>query len=56
MNREVQDQDQDDFEFCTCDLCMRELRRAAEKEALDAAAKQQLMVGLFNPAHRLLCS
>lgn len=32
---------------------MRELRRAAEKEALEAAAKQQLMVILFNPVYRL---
>lgn len=44
MDRQVQAEEQDDFEFCTCDLCMRELRRAAEKEALDAAAKQRLMV------------
>ena len=44
MNRQAQAQDQEDFEFCTCDVCMRELRRAAEKEALEAAAKQRLMV------------
>ena len=57
MNRQVQaqEQEQEDFEFCACDVCLRELRRAAEKEALDAAAKQQrLMVGLFDPAHPLL--
>jgi predicted nucleic acid-binding protein len=48
MNRQAQAQEQEDFEFCTCDVCMRELRRAAEKEALEAAAKQQLMVRLFN--------
>jgi hypothetical protein len=30
---------------------MRELRRAAEKEALEAAAKQQLMVSIFNPVY-----
>jgi len=52
MNRQVQAQEQDDFDFCTCDVCMRELRLAAEKEALDAAAKQQLMVSLFNPVCR----
>ncbi|KAF9651343.1 hypothetical protein BDM02DRAFT_857977 [Thelephora ganbajun] len=45
MNRQAQEQD--DFEFCTCDVCMRELRRAAEKEALEAAAKQRLMPGAF---------
>lgn len=54
MNRQVQAREQDDFDFCTCDVCIRELRRAAEKEALDAAAKQQLMVSLFNPACRFL--
>jgi len=54
MNRQIEAQEQDDFDFCTCDVCMRELRRAAEKEALDAAAKQQLMVSLFNPACHLL--
>lgn len=54
MNRQAEAQEQDDFDFCTCDVCIRELRRAAEKEALDAAAKQQLMVSLFNPACRLL--
>jgi hypothetical protein len=50
MNRQAQAQEQEDFEFCTCDVCMRELRRAAEKEALEAAAKQQLMVRSFNSA------
>jgi hypothetical protein len=53
MNRQVVAQEQDDFDFCTCDVCIRELRRAAEKEALDAAAKQQLMVSFFNPARHL---
>jgi len=51
MNRQAQaqEQEQEDFEFCACDVCMRELRRVAEKEALEAAAKQQLMVSLFEP-------
>jgi hypothetical protein len=53
MNRQPQGQEQD-FEFCTCDVCIRELRRAAEKEALEAAAKQQLMVSLSNLIHRAL--
>lgn len=54
MNRQAQEQEeQDDFEFCTCDVCMRELRRTAEKEALEAAAKQQLMVSLFDPVSHL---
>ena len=48
MNRPAQGQEQEDFEFCTCDVSIRELRRAAEKEALEAAAKQQLMVSLSN--------
>jgi hypothetical protein len=51
MNRQAQAQEQDDFEFCTCDVCMRELRRVAEKEVLEVAAKQQLMVSLLNLAH-----
>jgi len=57
MNRQAQaqEQEQEDFEFCACDVCMRELRRVAEKEALDAAAKQQLMVSLFDPVCHLLC-
>jgi len=52
MNRQAQaqEQEQEDFEFCACDVCMRELRRVAEKEALEAAAKQQLMVSLFDPS------
>ena len=57
MNRQAQaqEQEQEDFEFCTCDVCMRELRRVAEKEALEATAKQQLMVGLFDPTCCLHC-
>lgn len=54
MNRPAPGQEQGDFEFCTCDVCMRELRRAAEKEALEAAAKQQLMASLSNLLCRLL--
>ena len=55
MNRQAQEQaqEQDDFEFCTCDVCMRELRRTAEKEALEAAAKQRLMVSFSSPASHL---
>lgn len=53
MNRQGQGQGQEDFEFCACDVCIRELRRAAEKEALEAAAKQQLMASLSNPVHCL---
>lgn len=49
MNRQAQAEEQEEFEFCTCDVCMRELRRAAEKEAVEAAAKQQLMPGAFPP-------
>ena len=54
MNREAQAQveEQEDFEFCTCDVCMRELRRVAEKEALEAAAKQQPMVSFLDPTRR----
>ena len=50
MNRQAQaqEQEQEEFEFCACDVCLRELRRVAEKEALEAAAKQQLMVSLFD--------
>lgn len=52
MNRQAQGQEQEDFEFCACDVCMRELRRVAEKEALEAAAKQKLMVSLSIVVHR----
>ena len=55
MNRQAQEQAQedDDFEFCACDVCIRELRRNAEKEALETAAKQRLMVSLSNPPSHL---
>ena len=49
MNRQAQEQEQEDFEFCTCDVCMRELRRAAEKEALEAAAKMVSSLNLMYP-------
>jgi hypothetical protein len=56
MNRQTQAQEPEEFEFCTCDICMRELRRVDQKEALEAAAKQQVMVNSFSPACGRLCS
>ena len=35
----------EDLEFCNCDPCVR----AAEKEVIEAAAKQGLTVNLFDP-------